>query len=426
MGNGSSAGGGVISESRAFFAALFMVGLAGMAPGVTFGDAGEFIAAAATLSIPHAPGYPLFCLLAKAFGTLLPFGSWAFRVNLFSVVCGAAAGAIFLDVLRLAGLSRPARLFGTAVLCLSAPWLHNTLQTEVFALNGLVASACLWVAAAYRGRMFDPRPAAAFGLVLGLGGGNHQTLIFILPPIILAAWLEQPSFSRARGAAAWFLGFGLLGLSVYAYVPIRAAVGPPLNWGNAVDIPRFIHLLLRRDYGTFALTVQGADGGRLVGIVSQVIRFAAETWRGLGLAAFGAMIAGFYFVRWKRDALPIGVMIFSGPFFLALGNPPFDPITSGALERFFLLPWFGAAWIAALAVESLSVRSRSAAYALLAAPLVGALLHTGAWAQRWDLAAHDYGQNILRSLPRGAVLFMDGGDDSFYTVANLLFAEGKR
>ncbi len=416
----------VISESRAVFAALYIVGLSGMAPAVTFGDAGEFIAAAATLSVPHSPGYPLFCLLAKAFGTLFPVGSWAFRVNLFSVVCGAAAGAVFLDGLKHAGLSRPARLFAVGALCLSGPWLHNTLQTEVFALNNLIAASCLWVAAAYRDRLFDPRPAAAFGFILGLGGGNHHTLILILPPVIFAGWLARSKPDRVWRAAGWFLGFGLLGLSVYAYLPIRAALGPPLNWGNPVDLPRFLHVLLRRDYGSFALTVEGASGGRLVGIALQLLRFASETWRGLGFAASAAILAGFYFSRWRRDALPLGVMLLAGPGFLALGNPPFDPVTTGALERFYLLPWFGAVWIAGIAVHALSERSPRAAYALLAVPVLGAVMHSGAWAQRWDLAAHDYGRNILRSLPKNSVLFIDGGDDTFYTLANLLFAERRR
>ena len=52
---------------------------------VYFGDSGEFIALAKTLGIAHPPGYPLYTMLAHLF-TYLPFGTLAFRVNLFSAV----------------------------------------------------------------------------------------------------------------------------------------------------------------------------------------------------------------------------------------------------------------------------------------------------------------------------------------------------
>jgi len=45
---------------------------------------------------------------------------------------------------------------------------------------------------------------------------------------------------------------------------------------------------------------------------------------------------------------------------------------------------------------------------------------------RFDFAAYDYGRNIARALPPRASLFMDGGDDTFYAMAYLSYAEGRR
>ena len=62
-----------------------------LAPTVTFWDAGEFIAAAKVLGIPHPPGTPLFVIIAHVWGTLIPFGEFAWRTNLLSAVLSAGA-----------------------------------------------------------------------------------------------------------------------------------------------------------------------------------------------------------------------------------------------------------------------------------------------------------------------------------------------
>ena len=62
-------------------AALTLAVLAGyvltLAPRVTFWDAGEFIAAARILGVPHPPGTPLFVMIAHVWGMLVPVGEYA-------------------------------------------------------------------------------------------------------------------------------------------------------------------------------------------------------------------------------------------------------------------------------------------------------------------------------------------------------------
>jgi hypothetical protein len=60
-----------------------------LAPSVTFWDAGEFIAAARSLGIPHPPGTPIFILALNTWARLWWFLPHAVATNLLSAVCSA-------------------------------------------------------------------------------------------------------------------------------------------------------------------------------------------------------------------------------------------------------------------------------------------------------------------------------------------------
>src|SRR5262245_20177105 len=76
------------------FIAVFSLYLWTLAPGVVGGDSGEHQLAVLLLAIPHTTGYPLYLLVGKLWTMLLPLGSMAWRVNLFSALGGALAAAL--------------------------------------------------------------------------------------------------------------------------------------------------------------------------------------------------------------------------------------------------------------------------------------------------------------------------------------------
>ncbi|MCA9678825.1 MAG: DUF2723 domain-containing protein, partial [Myxococcales bacterium] len=59
-------------------------------PGPAWLDAGELGTAGVGLGVPHASGYPLWCVLAKV-ASLLPLGELAWRIHLLSALTGALA-----------------------------------------------------------------------------------------------------------------------------------------------------------------------------------------------------------------------------------------------------------------------------------------------------------------------------------------------
>ena len=72
------------------FAALFLIYAAGACRTIYVGDSGELVTAVYLLGIPHPTGYPLYVLLGKLWTLVLPLGSIAWRMSLFSAAAAAA------------------------------------------------------------------------------------------------------------------------------------------------------------------------------------------------------------------------------------------------------------------------------------------------------------------------------------------------
>jgi hypothetical protein len=109
----------------AFAVGVAVVAVTGLLYGATtardivLGDTPELIAAAVTLGVPHAPGYPLFTMLGHLF-SLFPVDPLPFRVNLLAAVCGAlTVGIIYFTALRLTRHWLPSA--GAALLLASSP-----------------------------------------------------------------------------------------------------------------------------------------------------------------------------------------------------------------------------------------------------------------------------------------------------------------
>ncbi len=414
-------------EPLILFLSFAALGIHQAAPSVTTGDAGEFAAAAAIWGVPHAPGYATWTLLAKALGTVLPMGNWAYRANLLSALCAAAALVLLSDALRRWGASRAARLGAVVILGLSPLWREQSAVAEAFAPLLLSGAALLWIVAAAGERLLSPGPAAALGLVLGLGVGAHQTLVLVLPALVVAGLGKKGQWPKALAWAA----FGTaLGFAVHLCIPLRALKSPPVDWGHATTYAAFWKLLMRRDYGTFALTVEGARAFGLMELAAQSGRFIRALINSFGPA--GIVLAAVGALGWRRSGLTLrpgaaaAWIITAGPLFLFLGRPGFDAQTSGALERFYLLPMLG---LLPFLVSGLSLLgARVPAFAAFAAIMacVSMLPEALAASRRDDFLSYDYGRAILRALPPKAILVMDGGDDTFYSLSFLTVASGLR
>jgi hypothetical protein len=225
---------------------VFVLYVLTLAPSSAMWDTSEYIAAAKTLGIPHPPGNPVFVLVAHAFAAL-PFPvSYAERVNLLAATTSAMSAALwFLVAYRsLAGwkLERTPRL----VIAVAASWIGATAFTvwnqsvvneKVYTLAMLGLAASSWAALRWHDAPAQSRRADAFLLLIaylcGLGYANHPAGFLPIPAFGLFVLLRRPATLlrwRLVLAAAVVL---CIGLTPFAFMPIRAAHYPGINEGEA-------------------------------------------------------------------------------------------------------------------------------------------------------------------------------------------------
>jgi hypothetical protein len=255
-----------------------------LAPTVTFIDSGELASDVSVLGIAHPTGYPLFTLLGWLF-VHIPFGLQPiFQLNVLAAIFCASALFIFFQcfVVLLSSSfagerspldqkSRPqistlvAAATGTLTLGFSETYWSEALSIEVYSLHLLLLSLVLLLfLKSQRGGGFSSHLEAAgvssqaswygFAFVLGLSFANHMTTILLVPGL-LYFFFTTYRFSRQAWRRLLYatLPF-LLGLSVYVYLPIRAAQHPVLNWGDPSSFERFIWHVTGKQYRVWILS----------------------------------------------------------------------------------------------------------------------------------------------------------------------------
>jgi hypothetical protein len=204
--------------------AIVLLGyLVSLAPTVTFWDAGEFIASARILGIPHPPGTPLFVMLGHVWGNLLPIGEYAFRLNLMSAFFSAlAAGAWFLVVWQslqplemndAEGRGRGLRIGGAMAAAVIGAFTftnwQNSNETEVYGVASFMAATICWLSMVWRRQRGHDRAPRTLWLMLyiaGLSSGNHLLTLLVGPGVVLfmiATLRFEPASDPVRGRREW-------------------------------------------------------------------------------------------------------------------------------------------------------------------------------------------------------------------------------
>ncbi|MDI6781284.1 MAG: DUF2723 domain-containing protein [bacterium] len=371
-------------------------------PTVTFSDSGDFIVCAYTLGIAHPTGYPTWTMLGHIL-TWLPLSNIGMRVTLLSCISGALA--VMLIYFCLLKLTKKAVLSitGAGVFAFSYTHFRVSQIADVYSLYIFFAALVVLILLVWR-ETKKPFHLYLGAFVYGLAFTNHLLIITLFPAICYLIWtVDRKALFSARSMGILTLCF-FIGLLPYIYLPIRGLQHPLIDWGEPTTITSFLRLITGGIYKE-SMFKEASSPSQLW-----------ETW-GYHLYLLGKQftfwLAPFIILGlWKLYRTSIRLLIFFCLIFLcntiyALG---LQKVIHGLIdhESYHLPSIMVMSILLGYGILFVSdwIKAKKVVYGL--ASLLSIIPLTSYYHQA-DLSryffAHDYGMNLLRHLPKKAMLF---------------------
>jgi len=351
-----------------------------------------------TGGVPHPPGYPLYLLFARLF-QWLPLGPLAFRTNLLSGVCTVLACILLYKFLQKRLEGRPYAIWISFLSALAfglAPQVWSqAVITEVYALHNLLI--VLILLSLYADRF--PAGDLGRGVLFGLAAGNHLTILFLLPLLLLNYGGSNSllgSWPVILRRAAGLLG----GLIIYLSLPLRAALGSPVNWYNPVTPENFANLITAGVYRSYLFSLSAAD---------TVLRVRNMAGLLLHQYTIAGVLLGLYglFSRPPRTILIISswMFIIFSLFAIAYGSYDSNIYLMPAYLAFVLWIAFGLEDL----VEGFPSKAFQYRWIMLLVLFCGVLLRIPSYFQDVnasdDFRAETFGRQFVRTVPVNAIVF---------------------
>lgn len=402
-----------------FFLALWGVGLSIQNPGLMADDSGEMVAAAFCLGLPHPPGYPFFTLLGHlACG--IPLGSPAFRLNLLSMAFTFSAVAFLVGIFR-SVWSREKRVVRRETVFAICVFFLLTLRVVVaqsLTAKGAVYTLALllsvmWIYVGFNNVM---RPGMRFlqaAFLWGFGLTVHwpTVLLWGLGLVLLGMRVGT------RGRLKEYLcatALGLVPLSLFLYLPLRASASVPVLWGFPRNLSGFLWVVRREFFwGTEPVLRDVSLYGKAFGIVMKTL--CLESIPLLAFLGLGVLVWRLF----QRDKRVVWLAVSFLPVFFGILAVP-------RAESFYLLDVYVVSLCGALTLgvfgglKTFAERSSRRWVSAVLTLLVCLSLVWG-WKtcaredkSRYTLA-EDLGANILQALPANS-FFLAEGDISVFPI----------
>ncbi len=190
----------------------------------SFWDAGEFIASAYKLQLPHPPGAPLFTLLGRFFIVLFGGDNPAFAVNIMSAVAsGFTILFLFWTIthfarkLMVGSIEEPnmpqtvtvmaAGIVGALAYTFSDSFWFSAVEGEVYALSSFFTALVFWAMLKWERaddmagnnavlRSRADRWIIFIFFMMGLSVGVHLLNLLTIPALVMIYYYKRYNYTR--------------------------------------------------------------------------------------------------------------------------------------------------------------------------------------------------------------------------------------
>ena len=301
----------VRARTRTALAASLVFGLTGLvywltlSPTINSFDSAELITGAYSLGIVHAPGYPLYLLIANL-AAHLPWGEIPTNVNLLSAIFSSlAAAVIFYASWRLSGSIWSSAL-AALMMAFSRLFWSQAVIAEVYALNAFLIACIVLLAIIWHNRP-TRRTLIWLAFIVGLSLAHHPSAMLLLPGLATLVLLRTRE-AQLTWRTAWPIPLALMApLLLYLYLPIRSLASPSLNYVGdyfGVNLASIEGLLWMVSGRMFADEIFGRS---VLEGISQFISLIRQLW--LNLVGGGLVLAFYGLASLRRR---IGLALFLG------------------------------------------------------------------------------------------------------------------
>lgn len=444
-----------------FQAAAFLIPLVAyivtLAPTVSFIDSGELAAVSIKLGVAHPTGYPLFTILGNLFSHV-PIGEPIYRLNLMCAVLSAATVFLFFNLLLFlmrdfslpegnttpqkqtkikskstSKVQSPAKskrvklddlslylicLSTSLLLAFSLTFWQTATSIEVYSLHTLFLVSVIFLFLKACNSLNEKADTfwqqekfwLGFAFVLGLSFTNHLSTMFLGIGTLYLYFSVNGFNGNAFKRIGYMVVPFILGLSVYAYLLIRAD-NPVLAWGNTHNLENLFNHVRGKQFSVWMFSSFDNAGKQFSHFLEILpIEFFAVS---LIIAAVG-LIAIY---NWNKKLFIYTGLLFGFTVLYAINYDIYD-INSYFLLAFVVL----AMWIAFgfyYIIVKLKQNPVQYAAATLILVVVTFYLNFSEADQSDNYYVEEYTMNVFNSAPPNSIIFSVQWD--FWVSASIYY-----